>query len=61
MVLKWKKATKSNPSGNCVEIAVNDGVHVRNSRNILKNLTFTKDEWDSFLDGVKKGEFDLNA
>jgi len=58
MVLRWKKATKSNPSGNCVEVAVDDSVHVRNSRNILKDLTFTKDEWDAFLDGVKKGEFD---
>jgi hypothetical protein len=58
MVLKWKKATKSNPSGNCVEVAFNDGVHVRNSRNILSKLDFTKDEWDAFIDGVKNGEFD---
>jgi len=32
---------------------------VRNSKNLAAGtVRFTVEEWDSFLDGAKKGEFD---
>lgn len=45
----------------CVKVAMKkDGVAVRDSKD-QSNLTlvFTKDEWEAFIGGVKKGEFDL--
>jgi hypothetical protein len=57
----WRKSSKSNPSGNCVEILdlPNDGMAVRNSRHGSMGpvLTFTRDEAVAFLEGVKAGEF----
>ncbi|HCU97238.1 MAG TPA: DUF397 domain-containing protein [Actinobacteria bacterium] len=58
----WFKATASNtPSGGCVQTAfLPDGrVALRDSKNIHKPPhIFTRHEWECFLDGVKKGEFD---
>jgi hypothetical protein len=35
-------------------------IEVRNSKKREAGyVSFTTDEWDSFLDGAKKGEFDL--
>jgi predicted secreted Zn-dependent protease len=57
--LWWRKATASG-TGNCVEAAATGGeILVRNSRNPLGSpISFTLTEWECFLDGVKKGEFD---
>jgi hypothetical protein len=61
----WFKATASNTSsGGCVETAfLADGrVALRDSKDTSKlPHVFTRHEWDCFLDGVKKGEFDLPA
>jgi hypothetical protein len=60
--LEWYKATASNPSGNCVEVAKlpDGGAAVRHSKNPEGGqLVFTRDEFVAFLDGVKGGEFDL--
>ena len=56
----WKKATKSSANGQCVEVRdLGDRVEVRDSKNRTGAiLTFTPGEWDAFLDGAKKGEFD---
>lgn len=58
----WFKATASNTSsGGCVEAAFlpDDRVALRDSKNTSKAPhIFTRHEWDCFLDGVKKGEFD---
>jgi Domain of unknown function (DUF397) len=55
----WHKSTYSGLNG-CVEIAVLDGqIGVRDSKD--RNgpiLRFTHTEWDSFLNGVKDGQFD---
>jgi len=59
---KWTKATASSGSGQCVEAKVNDAglVAVRDSKDPQGPvLLFTPDEWEAFLDGAKKGEFDL--
>ena len=57
----WRKSTVSNPSGNCVELAVlpDGGVAVRNSRfPDGPHLTYTRAEVAAFVRGVQLGEFD---
>jgi hypothetical protein len=60
---RWFKASASSASGSdgCVETAfLPDGrVALRDSKDTGKAPhVFTRHEWDCFLDGVKKGEFD---
>lgn len=44
----------------CVEVLNDDDrVLVRSSLNRERVTEFTRDEWETFLDGVKRGEFDL--
>lgn len=58
--MNWRKATASNPSGNCVELApVGDEIYVRDSKNPGDlPLVFTRAEMAAFVHGVKAGEFD---
>jgi Domain of unknown function (DUF397) len=58
--LVWRKATASNPSGNCVEVAVTPEGHtaVRHSKFPDGNiLVYTQAEWAAFQEGVRAGEF----
>jgi hypothetical protein len=60
--LVWRKASKSGNNGQCVEVAFLDAgaVAVRDSKDPEGPvLTFTPAEWGAFLDGARKGEFDL--
>ncbi|MER5895427.1 DUF397 domain-containing protein [Streptomyces sp. NPDC001876] len=57
----WMKSHHSNPSGNCVEMALLPGgdVAVRNSRHPQgPALIYTEAEVRAFLAGVRDGDFD---
>lgn len=57
----WQKSRRSNPSGNCVELAALPGgeVAVRNSRDPEgPALVYTVDEIAAFLAGARDGDFD---
>ena len=58
-MVRWVRSTKCETSS-CVEVAVHeDEVIVRESdRNFRPALFFTPQEWDDFIVGAKRGEFD---
>jgi hypothetical protein len=60
--LAWQKSRRSNPSGNCVEVAElpdGAGVAVRNSRDPEgPTLIYTPAEITAFILGAKDGDFD---
>lgn len=60
--LKWRKARRSNASGNCVEMARlphGGGYAIRNSRDPEgPALVFTPAEMTAFVAGVREGDFD---
>jgi hypothetical protein len=61
-ILTWQKSRRSNPSGNCVEMAElpdGAGVAVRNSRDPEgPALIYTVAEIAAFLAGARDGDFD---
>lgn len=60
-VLRWQKSRRSNPSGNCVEMAAlpSGGIAVRNSRDPHgPMLIYTLDEIAAFIGGARDGDFD---
>ncbi|MCM4078290.1 DUF397 domain-containing protein [Paractinoplanes hotanensis] len=56
----WRKSTKSQQSGQCVELAKVDGaIGVRDSKEPNGPiLVFTVEEIAAFFDGAAHGEFD---
>ena len=62
MKLKWIKSSRSNNQGQCVEVAElpDGGRAVRDSKDRSGPvLTFTREEWRTFIEGAKESEFDL--
>lgn len=58
--LVWRKAQRSLANGACVEVAkAQEMIAVRDSKNRDGAvLLYTSAEWEAFIDGAKKGEFD---
>lgn len=56
----WRKSARSQNSGACVEVArVGDAIGIRDSKDPNGPiLAFTVQEFEAFLDGVGRGEFD---
>jgi hypothetical protein len=58
----WRKSSASNNNGSCVEVMIKDtAVLVRDTKDNGAGFvhTYTHAEWLAFLDGARKGEFDL--
>jgi Domain of unknown function (DUF397) len=57
--IAWRTAAKSGAT-NCVQVARHGVViMMADSKNLGGPiLSYTLEEWDAFLDGAKKGEFD---
>jgi hypothetical protein len=62
LAVTWQKSRRSNPSGNCVEMAAlpdGTGIAVRNSRDPQgPALVFTMAEIAAFVHGAGDGDFD---
>lgn len=58
----FHKSIDSPYQGACVNVAIKpEGVAVRDTKDPDKNtLFFTREEWDAFLKGVRRGQFELN-
>lgn len=60
---RFFKSSFSPPrDGGCVEVAMDeDRIAVRDSKDPDGGiLVFNRREWNAFIEGVKRGEFDLN-
>lgn len=57
----WQKATRSGTNGQCVEVRLSNANHVqvRNSNDLATgSVSFTRQEWATFIDAVAEdGEF----
>jgi len=55
----WRKSTYSGGATNCVEVAGNVMVGVRDSKNAEGSaLTFAPGAWNAFTNAVKDGKYD---
>jgi hypothetical protein len=50
---KWKKSTKSQYNGDCVEAKFDGEVGVRDSTNPSVELTFSANDWEVFINDLK--------
>lgn len=57
----WRRGSRC-ASGSCVEVAqIGEQIAVRDSKSLDSSvLTYSREEWQTFVDGVKAGEFDLD-
>jgi len=58
----WRRASAcDNSGGSCVEVTnLGDTIITRDSKDPQGTVqAYTRSEWGAFIDGVKKGEFDI--
>jgi hypothetical protein len=57
---RWRKASRSTASNNCVEVAAVDGAAaIRDSKNREGgHLTIGPGAWEAFLSDVKRGRYE---
>ena len=56
---EWVRSSFCGGNGSCVEVAaVPSRVVIRTTRFTQMHLGFTREEWETFVQGVKAGEFD---
>jgi hypothetical protein len=61
--MKWQRAASCNTdhqTGNCAEVMVcgEKGIHIRSSLDPQIQVHLDWDEWDTFRDAIKAGDFD---
>lgn len=58
---RWRKSSRSNNNGACVEVRLDRQVQVRDTKQHGRGpvLAFAPDAWTGFLAGIRAGEFDL--
>jgi invasion protein IalB len=57
--LNWRRSSLCS-NVTCAEVAVTaEAVHLRDAKNPAAVQTYTHQEWQAFVDGVRAGEFDL--
>lgn len=57
--LVWNTSSRCE-SSMCTAVAfTDDRVLIANTANLADHLTFTPDEWRTFIEGAKAGEFDV--
>lgn len=59
-VIVWRRSTRC-ANGGCVEFArIGEKIAIRDSKHADSAvLTYDREEWRSFIEGVKAGEFDV--
>jgi predicted secreted Zn-dependent protease len=57
----WRKSSRTGSGGNCVEVATVNGLTgVRDSKNPSQAVLMSSScQWESFIQGIKRGKFDL--
>lgn len=57
---KTSSSTRYLPIEACVAVRIGDTADVRDTKHSSSpTLSFARDEWMAFIEGVKKGEFDI--
>lgn len=62
--MQWQKSSRCRTdSPMCVEVygLEADYISIRNSRAPQKVVSYEREEWQQFIDAVKRGEFDLKT
>ena len=58
--LKFKKSSFSGKNHNCVGVSITEeNVFVTNTKTKKEIVSFTHDEWEAFVNGVKNNEFEI--